>query len=214
MGANITTLLNRMNHGEAIIRTEPIVVAFTTGTPIVGPIPSCIASPEELKATFERFREVHQGAETGEHMKTAERNLLRPAFNTMFIDLADFVELASRKDPAVPFRAGFDYFWRARKGSTAHSSLGDLPTFTMVNAPESGTVICKVNGVAGAKSFEIWFTYGDPTVEANWSHLAVRGGAKMVLKNLEAGRLCSLRIRAVGTNQSGPWSHHVSLIVT
>lgn len=214
MGANLRSLITRMTHAEAITRTEPVVTAFTNGTPIEGPIPSCLIQPSQLKSLYENFREVNQGAETGDHAKTAERNLLRPAFNDAFIDLADFVELASRKDPALPYRAGFDYFWRTRKSGTTHSALAVPPTFTIANGPERGTVIGKVNAVAGAKSYEIQFTYGDPTVEANWSYLTVSGGTKIVIKNLEAGRLCSVRIRAVGTKETSPWSHHISLTVT
>lgn len=215
MGSNIATILSRMNHHEAIIRTEPIVMAFLDGTPIEGPIPSCVVVGPQLKAVHDEFRETHRGAESGNHEKSAQRNALRPAFNQTFIDLADFVELAARKDPALPFRAGFEYFWRRRNSASSHPTALVAPALKVNNGPERGTVICKAGSVAGARSFEVQMTYGDPTVEANWNHVeASGGGTKMVVRNLEPGRTCSLRVRAVGTSENGPWSNYITLIVT
>lgn len=214
MTAKITTMITRMSHSEAIVRTEPIVDAFTKGNPIQGPMPSFIVVGEELKGVHDRFKDVHREAETGNHTSVAERNALRTPFNQVFIDLTDFIELASRKDPTLPYRAGCEYFWH-KKNSTTRLAATATPTLTMDNTHERGVVSGKVTPVAGAKSYLMEYTYGDPTVESNWSHLAVHATAsKMISRNLEAGRTCSFRVRAVGTNGTGPWSNYVTLIIT
>ena len=216
MGANIATFLLRMSHSEAIVKTEPVVDAFTQEPyPIPGPIPSFLTVGPALRSAFEQLKEAQKGAETGDHMKTAARNALRIPYNQIIIDLADFVELASRKDPTLPYKAGLEYFWRKRSSTSHATAVLTAPTLTVVNGPDRGTVIGKATPVAGAKSYEMQYTYGDPTVESNWSYLKVHGRAsKMIIRALEAGRTCSLRVRGVGTSEPGPWSNYITLIVT
>ncbi|QWV92453.1 hypothetical protein KP004_14740 [Geomonas oryzisoli] len=209
-------MLTRMSHSEAIVRVEPIVEAFTTGNPIQGPIPSFLVVGDELKSIYEHFKEVHRGAETGNHTMVAERNSLRPPFNQVFIDIMDFVELASRKDPTLPYRAGCEYFWHKKATPVRTVAVGkNIPVLTVSNLNERGAVLGKMKGVGKAKSIEMQYTYGDPTVEANWAHLAVQPTAgKMITRNLEPGRNCSLRGRAVATAGVSPWSNYVTLIIT
>ncbi|QXE90924.1 hypothetical protein [Geomonas subterranea] len=205
-----------MSHSEVIVRAEPIVDAFTTGNPIQGPTPSFLVVGDPLRNMYEHFKEVHRGAETGNHTMVAERNSLRPPFNQVFIDIMDFVELAARKDPTLPYRAGCEYFWHKKASPIRTVAVGkNIPTLTVSNLNERGAVLGKVTGVAKARSYEMQYTYGDPTVEANWGHLAVHPTAsKMVSRNLEAGKNCSLRVRAVATTGVSPWSNYVTLIIT
>ena len=214
MGANIRTKITRLSHAEAIQKVEPVVTAFTTTNPIPGPWPSFISTPEQMKEIFDRFLTVHKLAETGNHLSVAERNALRPGFNETFIDVADLVELAARKDETLPYRAGLEALWKAGR-SSSHVSLNSLKNFTATNGPERATVIAKASGVPSTHSVEIQITYGDPTVEGNWIHFSSHNTAsKMILRNLEVGKNCSLRARIVGSNEYGPWSQYISLIVT
>lgn len=216
MGANITTMITRMNHSEVIVRVEPVVNAFANGNPIGGTLPTFLVVGDELRSVYDHFREAHRGAETGEHTKIAERNTLRPHFNQVFIDIIDFVELASRKDPTLPYRAGCEYFWHKKSSPIRTATVSkNIPVLTVSNLNERGAVLGKVTGVAKAKSYEMQYTYGDPTFEANWGHLAVHPTAsKMISRNLEAGKNCSLRVRAVATTGVSPWSNCVTLIIT
>ena len=215
MGLKMKSILTRLNHTEALQKIEPMVVAFTTANPIEGPWPSCISPPDVMKAVFDRFRDTNNLALTGSHIGIAERNALRPGFNETFIDVADFVELAARKDETLPFRAGLEFFWKAGRSNSIHLPLTSMKKFTAINGTERGTVIAKASGVPNTHSVEIQITYGDPTVEANWIHFSTHNTAsKMILRNLEAGKLCSFRARVVGTNEYGPWSQYISLIVT
>lgn len=215
MGANVASIIARLSHSEAISALEPIVMTMVNNCPIQDPFPSFVPSPEQYKATYDAFRAVHQEALTGNHVKIAERNATRLTLNQQTVDLADFVELASRKDASVMIRSGFDYFRRTYGSAPPvafHAIPGAAASLQAKHGPERGTIILKATGITGAKSYDVWITDGDPTVEKNWRHFEVFGTSRMVLKNLEPGRLYSFRVRGIGGAESGPWSHYISLM--
>lgn len=218
MSKGIGRLITRLGHDEAITRLEPVVIAFTTGPPpIKGTWAGFMTTPEELHTVFYAFKNAHVLAKsTGSFSDIALRNSLRPGFNVTFTDFMDYVELASRKDQTLPFRAGMDYFRKPAttpKAATTRSQLTAPEKFTAKQGTEKGMVICSAAGVPGAKGFEIQFTAGDPMDESTWKHYMVYGGAsKMIMNGLEPGTY-TIRVRAIRSNEWGPWSHYITMLV-
>jgi hypothetical protein len=207
-----------MGHDEVILRLEPVVVAFTTGEPpIKGAWAGFMTLPEQLGTVFYTFKSAHVKAKsTGSYSDIAERNALRPVLNVTFTDFMDYVELASRKDPSVPYRAGMDYFRKpaAVKTPAIRTTLTAPEKFTAKQGPEKGMVICSSLSVSGARGFEIMYTYGDAMDESSWKHYMVYGGtSKMIVAGLEPGNSCTFRVRAIRSNEWGPWSHYITMLV-
>lgn len=214
----IGRIIVRLGHDDAIIRLEPVVVAFTTGEPpIKGAWAEFMTTPGQLKVVFYTFKEAHLLAKsTGSFAAIAERNALRPPFNDTFTDFMDYVALAARKDPSLPYRAGMDYFRKpaSPKVPVTRSPLTAPEKFTAKPGQEKGMVVCSALGVDGAKGFELQFNTGDPMDESAWKHYLVYGGAsKMIVSGLEPGKVYTFRVRAIRSNEWGPWSHYITMLV-
>lgn len=218
MNNGIGRLISRLSHDDAIIRLEPVVIAFNTGeAPIKGEWAGFMTTPAELKAVFYTFKDAHVRAKsTGSFSDTAERNNLRTGFNATFTDFMDYVGLATRKDPTLPYRAGMDYFRKptAAKAPLTRNALTAPDKFTAKQGTEKGMVVCSALGVPGARGFEIMYTDGDAMDESTWKHYLVYGGAsKMVVNGLDPGKMYTFRVRAIRSNEWGPWSHYITMLV-
>ncbi|HJV64505.1 MAG TPA: fibronectin type III domain-containing protein [Geomonas sp.] len=218
MSNGIGRLISRLSHDDVIIRLEPIVVAFTTGEPpIKGGWAGFMTTPDELKSVFYTFKDAHVRAKsTGSFSDIAERNSLRPVFNATFTDFMDYVDLATRKDPSLPYRAGMDYFRKpaAAKTPVTRTALTAPDKFSAKQGPEKGMVICSALSVPGARGFEIMLTDGDALDESTWKHHLVYGGAsKMIVTGLDPGKMYTFRVRAIRSNEWGPWSHYITMLV-
>jgi hypothetical protein len=203
-----------MRHAEILARAESISKAMTLVIASLEPWSPFIPNLAQLQDVTQRFKEAHEGAETGNFVKIAERNVLRPELNRVLTDMGDFIEVASRKDPTLLVKTCFD-IRPAKKPTSVTRPAGLLApeNFSVKRGIELGMLIAKTRRVHRAKSYEIHIAFADPTVEANWGHHSNHGTCtSMEMRGFEAGKNVSLRARAVGARTIGPWSHFVTIM--
>lgn len=209
-------IISRMSHSDILAMTEPFVyslVEVAQTSPLLNPWPSFLTTPPGLKNTFELLRETHQAAQSGHHLHIAERNDVRLRYNQELADVRDFVMLAARKDPSLLVKTQMD-LWKA-PAATAGSPTRNTAVkhVTLKHGDDHGVIIASTASVSKAKSFELHICEGDPTVEENWNFLATYPGcSKMVVQNLQPGKLYYFRVRAVLPTGYSPWSAPASLM--
>ena len=214
MAATLASIIFRMSHAAALARAESIVKAMTLIIATLEPWSPFIPNLAQLQDVTQRFREVHEGAETGNFVKIAERNALRPELNQVLTDMGDFMEIAARKDPTLLMRTCFD-IRPVKKTTTVARAAGLLApdSFSVKHGTEMGMLIGKASRVHRAKGYEVHVAYGDPTIEANWGHHSNHGSCtNMVMRGFETGRNVSLRTRGIGSKEPSPWSHFVTIM--
>lgn len=215
MPNTLASIFFRMNHGDILVRAESIIKATTPILASLEPWPSCIPNLAQLRDIAQRFRELHDAAETGNFVKVAERNALRPELNQVLTNMGDFMVIAARNDPTLLMRTCFDVR-PAKKASVATRTTQLLApgSFSVKHGTEPGTLIAKASRVPRAKSYEIHISFGDPTVEANWGHYCISGNCTKALRDCQPGKNISLRARAIGSEGASPWSHYVTIMPT
>jgi hypothetical protein len=208
--------ISRMSHNDILAMSEPFVNALVTvaqTAPALNPWPSCVPTPPELKTSFDSFREANQAAQSGDHVKVAERNDIRVKYNKDFSDVRDFVALAARKDPSLVVKTQMD-LWKSSAATVISQTRSLAPKhLSLKHGTDHGVIIATTASVPKAKSFELHLCEGDPAAEESWKFLATYPGcSKMEVRNLQPGKVYYFRVRAVLPTGYGPWSAHASLM--
>lgn len=69
--------------------------------------------------------------------------------------------------------------------------------------------------LAGAKSYQVQMTQGDPSVEDNWKLATTSVSSSHIpLEGIAPAQTYWFRIRAIGSGGEGVWTDPVSVIVT
>lgn len=207
MVSTLATIFIRMSHSEARNRTDIILKALTPLLPSLGPWPPFIATVAQLQDVYGKFCEADDGAQTGNFLKQAERNAIRPELNLILTEIGDYIELAARKDPSLLMRTGFDVRPAKRSTSTGRGVLVAPMKFVLKHGTERGTIIATLNKVQAAKCYEFHTASGDPTREENWKYYGVSGKCSSLLVGFEPGKDIWVRARAVGSDSTGPWTN-------
>jgi len=78
----------------------------------------------------------------------------------------------------------------------------------------TGTLDISVTRLKGAASYELELTTLDPLIEHNWEHvLSSNTATHMQLTQLTPKETYWIRVRGIGTNGYGVWTHPISIIV-
>lgn len=206
-GSTLATIFIRMSHTEARSRTETILKLITPILPSLQPWPPFIATVAQLQDVYDKFVEADDGAQTGNFLKHAERNAIRPELNLILTEIGDYIELGARKDPSLLMKTGFDVRPVKRTSSTGRGVLVAPMKFVLKHGPERGTIIAMLNKVQAAKCYEFHTATGDPTREDNWKYYGVSGKCSSLLVGFEPGKDLWVRARAVGSDSTGPWTN-------
>jgi hypothetical protein len=213
MATTLASIIFRMSHAEILARAESILKAMTLIIASLEPWSPFIPSLVQLQDVTQRFKETHEGAETGNFVKVAERNAIRPELNQVLTDMGDFMEVAARKDPTLLMKTCFDIRPAKKPTSATRAGLLAPESFSVKHGIELGMLVAKTNRVQRAKSYEIHVAFADPTVETNWGHHSTHGSClSMEMRGFAPGKNVSLRARAIGAKITGPWSHFVTIM--
>ena len=205
--ATLATIFSRMSHAEIRARAEIVLKALTAMLPSLEPWSPFIATVAQLQDVYDKFVEADDGALTGNFVKQAERNVIRPELNRVLTEIGDYIELGARKDASLLMKTGFDVRPPKRAASPSRADLTAPMNFTLKHGKDRGTILAAISRVQAAKCYEFHTTTGDPTVEANWKYYGVSGRCSYILLGFEPGRDLWVRARAVGSNSTGPWTN-------
>lgn len=179
--------------GTAMGPTEPTVVALNT-------------TNSDLNAKQAALLEAVQTTREARSSLRAAAKAQRVAFG----NLGTRVQLQSDGDETYILSCGFG----VRSSGTPNPPVVDPPTAlkTKVNG-SSGKVYFSWTAPTGAQFFEVQSTT-DPTGAAGWTTAPeMPSASKTTIENLTSGTRYSLRVRAWGNGQPGPWSTPVQQMV-
>lgn len=214
---NVRSRLLRLSDGPLINETEASILALNGPDPVIphSMWPAFVTHPKVLLEMHIKFRDVHKESLTGNYLKIAEKKVLRHEFCEAYIEVADFVSLAAKKDPTVYIRASMDKLMSPGSTPAQRQQRISPKNFDVKNGAEVGQAYAKAGGASYYRSYEVYYSLGDPSNESNWQYLAVYATAsKMELKGLESGKMYWFRVRGVARNGPGPWSDPKGLVVT
>ena len=203
----LATIFARMSHAEVRTRCEMILKATTPLLASLQPWPPFIATVAQLQDVYEKFAEADDGAQTGNFLKQAERNAIRPELNLILTDIGDYMELGARKDPSLLMKTGFDVRPAKRATTPGRGVLVAPANFVLKHGPERGTIAATMSKVQSAKCYEFHTASGDPTREENWKYHGVSGKCSYLLGGFDPGKDIWVRARAVGSDSTGPWTN-------
>ncbi|MCM0081014.1 fibronectin type III domain-containing protein [Geomonas sp. Red32] len=147
----------------------------------------------------------------GDTSQTALRDETKAKLVMDVYHFGNWVEILGRDNPDAMLNTGYaPATWVARNM---------VPPLLRVTAtglrPSHGSHLrsmrIKFAGAKGVRSWELWWTASDPSVEGNWGFLKSGSTTKFEFDGLEPGRLYYFRIRGVNSRGPGPWSAVVSL---
>jgi hypothetical protein len=205
--STLSTIFMRMSHAEIRSRAEMILKAMTSMSETLQPWPPFIATIAQLQAVYEKFAQADDGAQTGNFLKQAERNAIRPELNVVLTEIGDYMELGAKKDASLLLKTGFDVRPAKRAATAGRTALVAPVKFALKHGKDRGTIMVTMNKVQAAKCYEFHIASGDPTREENWKYYGVSGKCSKLLEGFEPGKDIWVRARAVGSDSTGPWTN-------
>jgi hypothetical protein len=206
-------LTNFGNVDESLAQARTMKGALT-GHPhhYFNPLPGYLASLEQFGAVIDRLQAAHEAVQNRELQKMQERNDAHAELKKIMTRYVQYAELVADGD--VPLLQSLGMRQRRAPAKSGLSLQVAAPQLTVSHAGRR-TVTCKSRSVKGAFSYQVQFTDGDPSVEANWKEGPPPSAhaSNIEITGLTSGREHSFRMRAIGSTQPGPWSATVTIMV-
>ncbi|MCC8985014.1 MAG: fibronectin type III domain-containing protein [Nitrospira sp.] len=145
----------------------------------------------------------------------ADRNEAREALTDRLKKLATYLEMVADGDAKKLLGAGFDLRKEPGRGSGSTTTLPAPGDFSVKHGPHSGQVIVHAAKLAGANSYEVYYTDGNSTDDAIvWTDAGTFAGCSRIeIDGLTPGKVYWFRLRAINGAGNGVWTDPASLMV-
>jgi len=195
-----------MDKGHSINSAMTTSECFKNAT---GELRDCIT---QLAPLLDKLNVACNDADGRDVNKIAYRNLVQEEVKAHLIKMAKLVEVFAAGDLKILESSGYGI----KRSSSKKIHYPLLPTYLVLSrGKKSGEMDGRGKPLPGAWSFEVHFTDGDPTVEANWRPYGIyRSCGHLRFVGLTAGTTYSFRIRGIWDNGTGPWSPPSTLMST
>ncbi|QWV92155.1 fibronectin type III domain-containing protein [Geomonas oryzisoli] len=194
---------------EIIRASDDLLTSLSKDPTIMQSIYDVLPNQEKLQEARDRHRSLFHQVVDGAHDKEPELEAARNDHVAKMNLVTGMATLTGKHDPTIPQKLGLVHPLTGKRSPAGGLSVPE--NFRMVY--EGRMIIARGSAVKGARSYEIWVCEGDPFTEANWRHHATSGKINRIeITGLTPGRLYYFRIRAVGANDSGPWSNFISMM--
>jgi hypothetical protein len=196
-----------------LAQAQTIVTAMSGNPAFPEPWPATVPAMAQIEADLTAFQNAVIATVAGDRTRIAERSAAR---ETLALDLAQlgfFVQGIAGQDEARLATTGFPLRQRAPRSLVldAPPAPSDL---RLSRGSTSGSLIARARRNRQVGSYDVQITAGDPTVEANWMGAgSYRNCGRIEITNLTSLKIWSVRMRALGSAGTGPWSSPVSLLV-
>jgi hypothetical protein len=203
---------DRMSEADFLTKSELINTSLTGNVNFPLPWPAQVPAPAVLAPAFSGYQSAYNAAVGGDSAKITLRIAARDTLTTILKKIAPYLELIAAGSVPMLQTSGYDL-----RQDITHTPAGALlaaPTgLTLARGTMTGVLVVSADALAGAGSFEVQMTTGDPTVEANWAAAGTfMHCSNIQLTGLTPGKMYSVRLRGIGTNGPGAWSPAVSLM--
>lgn len=199
---------------SAFLAQAQLIVTSLTGNPAFPePWPASVPSLAQIGTDLTTYQSAVSAAAAGDRNRIADRRAARRVLQGDLALLAPYLQAVAQADPGVLGTSGFP----PRRNAPRAVVFGPPPApdnFVVVRGPLSGTLLASCSRMAAAGSYEAQVTLADPTVENNWTNAGTfKNSRRMTLQGLTPGKVCSVRLRAIGTGGPGAWTLPSSLMV-
>jgi hypothetical protein len=208
-------ILNFERLSEADFQTKAgLIIAVLTGNPrFPEPWPTPAPALATLSVANDSYRNAYHASRTQDSVQIGRRNESRLTLTAMLRQLAPYLEFVAHGDTAALASTGYDL----RRDAVRTSSFEPLLApkgFKVQHGPHRGSLAVRVNRVAGAGSYEVQITQGDPTQDAGWQHaLTALSSTRIILSDLPLLQSLWIRVRAIGIAGAGLWTAPVHIVV-
>jgi len=213
MQPKLIITFDRLNEADFLVKAGVINAALTANPLYPLPWITQVPSIETINAAFIAYQDAYRAALTKDTLKIVLRDTLRAELTVLLKQLAPYLEVIAQGDLSILATTGYDL----RRDIVRTGGVDPLPApsgFQVSHGVLTGTLNAQVTRLAGAGSYEVQSTQGDPGIEANWKHvLSSKNASHMLLSNLTPGQTNWFRVRAIGSHGEGAWTDPLSIIV-
>ena len=198
--AKVKLNLKNLSVPQKVQFAKQIVTAMTSNSNFASPMPalaSITAANKELEDAFNAAKASQDTAKA----KTGIQNDKEAAFNQLFSELGNYVEIATKGDTTKIKSSGMDVRSDA-------APIGDLPqtlNLAVTEGDKEGEIDLQWDRVKGSKSYVIEKST-DPITADSWKQAGIATKSSHTVQGLASGTKCWFRVAAIGTAGQGPWS--------
>ncbi|MEX8520307.1 MAG: fibronectin type III domain-containing protein [Leptothrix sp. (in: b-proteobacteria)] len=206
--------LKTLSDANLIIRAERVHVCVTGNKCLPLPWPDGVPVPDELGTALGNFKTDFYASQTRDTNKIAARKKSRAILEDILTGIATYFEFAAHGNQDILASSGFELRRDGGPSSTANTVLPAPVDFRVAHGDSSGSVDLHVAKEAGAVSYGIQYTEGDPNVEANWQHAPTSATSMhMKVAGLTPGHIYWFRACGINSAGYGHWTDPISLMV-
>ena len=199
--------MERLSIPAEVIKVGSIVTQMTGNASFPAPAPSL----SEVTAAKNALNAAYQSAEAARNdskAKTLAQGAAETALMGVVSKLADYVNTASGGDEPVILSSGFE----VAADATPAGLPGKPENFSLTAGDKPGEVHGHFDAVKYGRTYKVQYLIG-PNPSGSWLNGDPALKSNFDLEDLTSGDRVWVRLQAVGTAGTGPWSDPVSVIV-
>jgi hypothetical protein len=195
---------------EKVAKLQTAITKCTGNATVPTPDPTVVDCQAAHDAADVGIKAVDAEEETLKTLRM-HRDQLVDAAMLKYSALGSFVEVKAIKanDPSIVTGAGFDLAGAVTPTPNVVSRVTNL---ALTHGDFDGSVDASWDRDKKAKSYKVQMSI-DPLTDASWKEVDTTSKSSYTLKNLTSGQKIWVRVCAVGSNGSGPWSDPATIVV-
>jgi hypothetical protein len=179
-----------------------------TGNAVIGATnPTLVVCQASLDAASDKLDEIDTDEQTLSAKRIVRDQLLDAAMGN-YGQLGSFVENKCAGNPAVATDAGFD----VASGPTPAPDVMRIMNLVLTHGDHDGSVDAAWNRDTSARSYEVQ-TSPDPLTATSFAPKQTAPQSSCTITGLTSGSKIWVRVRAIGSDNTGEWSDPAVIIV-
>ena len=188
--------------------------ALSESGPFLEQWPSTVPTPDLFNKRINDYSMAYQDAIHCDRRAIAQRISAAEIAGATWQKIVNYACSTEQDNSILLERMGVSS--KVRRSNSATTRDLYPPDLVVVNLDHKGAVRASCSRERRRYMYDLWVTEGDPRVEEGWQHKGSFGDCtKMDLTGFQSGKEYSFRCRIIGRdNETGPWSHTITLMVT
>ena len=205
MVEKLKSALDSLGHAKYVTTVESMLLSLA-GNPLLDePVPEPFPTLERVTTSFGIYRDYFHGAENGDRVQMAQRNMQRVKVTDEVVSLGTFLRTKAGTKVELLLGTGFDVKPVVRSSNTPYF-LGAPGNCRVSHSEVSRELILAAIRERFAGSYYVEMCEGDVT-EEGWKPVGTYVHcSKIVVSGLEPGKRYTFRIRGIGSKGVGPWA--------
>ena len=205
MVEKLKSALDSLGHAKYVTTVESMLLSLA-GNPLLDePVPEPFPTLERVTTSFGIYRDYFHGAENGDRVQMAQRNMQRVKVTDEIVSLGTFLRTKAGTRFEMLLGTGFEVKPVTKSAIVAYY-LNAPANFRVTHSTVSKELIASAARERFAGSYYMEMCEGDVT-EEGWKPAGTHiHCSKIVVSGLEPGKRYTFRIRGIGSKGVGPWA--------